>query len=114
MVGNATLRIVLSSPITSRERHRTASVHHRALFDSRPFRFIIGTVLQLIQKRKRLVSKSLNEQLGKRLPTFESRLSPRLRKGSIMSLVSQRRGRHPPDPPDHGVRGLTLSCRGNS
>jgi hypothetical protein len=28
-VGRATLRIVLSIPITSRDRHRTPSVHHR-------------------------------------------------------------------------------------
>src|SRR4051812_46786755 len=104
MVGSATLRIVLSSPITSNDKHRTASVHQRELFDSRRFRFITATVPELIQKRKRLVSKApLNEQLGKRLATFESRLSPRLRKQAKMLLVSQRRGRHPPDPPDHGV-----------
>src|SRR6185436_14866996 len=88
MVGRATLRIVLSSPITSNDRHSTASVHQRrgsaASFDTRLVRFISATVHERDKKRKGLVSKldteALNEALGKHLARFESRLRARLRK----------------------------------
>ena len=71
------------------ERPPAAGVERFARNETVPFHNVRRYTRE-IQKRKRLVSKlsrTLNEALGKRLATFESRLSARLRKRSKMVLV---------------------------